>query len=302
MKVGSGDFTYERVSTWPKMPKYWRFGECSDAAVNSHGEIYVLSRGDDHPVTIWDTEGNFISSWGEGTFSACPHGIYIAPSDNVWIVDRDYHIATEYTPAGKPLKTLGLKLSPSPTCDGKFVHSRPFNMPANLAIAPNGEIFVADGYAAHRVHKFSSAGELLLSWGRQGIGPGEFALVHNIWIDRSGRVFVSDCENDRIQVFDADGKFLEERKVENPTGLCIRDDIVYIAQLQPSPNAAAGPGWGAVSIWDLDGKMITRWTGNQGPGRDLMIGPHDLCVGSDDSIYVCETAGARVSKFRRVTA
>ena len=102
-------------------------------------------------MTIWDTNGHLISSWGEGTFSANPHGIYIAPNDNVWLVDRDYHIATEYTPAGKPLRTLGNKLAPAPSFQGV-----PFNMPSGLAIAPNGEMFVSDGYGAHRVHKFSA--------------------------------------------------------------------------------------------------------------------------------------------------
>ena len=173
--VGTGDYRYERVPLWPNMPKYWAFGAASDGAVNSKDEIHIFSRGD-HPVTIWDKDGNFISSWGEGTFSANPHGIYIAPNDNVWLVDRDFHIATEYTPSGSAIRTLGEKLAPSPSFQGI-----PFNMPSGLAIAPNGELFVSDGYGGHRVHKFSPDGELLLSWGKQGTGPGEFALLHNIW-------------------------------------------------------------------------------------------------------------------------
>ena len=112
--LGSGDFKYEKVPEWPKMPKYWEFGAASDAAINSKGEIYVFSRGK-HPLTIWTMEGDFISSWGEGTFSANPHGIYIAPNDNVWLVDRDFHIATEYTPGGESIRTLGEKLAPSPS-------------------------------------------------------------------------------------------------------------------------------------------------------------------------------------------
>ncbi len=98
--VGSGDHRFERVPSWPNMPKYWTMGMASDGAVNSRDEVHIFSRGA-HPVTIWDPAGNFISSWGEGTFSANPQGIYIAPNYNVWLVDRDYHIATEYTPAGE---------------------------------------------------------------------------------------------------------------------------------------------------------------------------------------------------------
>ena len=180
--VGSGDYQYERVPVWPNMPKYWEFGAASDGAVNSQDEVYIFSRGA-HPLTIWDTDGNFISSWGEGTFSANPHGIYIAPNDNVWLVDRDFHIATEYTPGGEVIRTLGEKLAPTPSFQGL-----PFNMPSGLAIAPDGNMFVSDGYGGHRVHKFSADGELLYSWGKQGTGPGEFALLHNIWVDERGRV------------------------------------------------------------------------------------------------------------------
>ena len=215
-RVGSGDYQFERVEEWPKPRKHFSFTAPSDAAVSPDGEIYVLSRRDKHPVTIWDKDGNFIYCWGEGEFSTQPHGIYIGPSGNVWIVDRDYHVATEYTPGGQFIRQLGNKHCPSPTWPGRFIKCVPFNMPANLAIAPNGEIFVADGYGNHRVHKFSADGELLHSWGRQGTGPGEFALVHNVWIDRSNRVLINDDENHRIQLFTPDGDYLEEWHMTNP--------------------------------------------------------------------------------------
>ena len=95
--VGSGEFRYELVESWPKMPKYWEFGGASDVAVNSIDEIHVFSRGD-HPLTIWDTDGNFVSSWGEGSFSDNEHGIFIAPNDQVWLVDANYHIVTKHSP------------------------------------------------------------------------------------------------------------------------------------------------------------------------------------------------------------
>jgi DNA-binding beta-propeller fold protein YncE len=297
--VGSGSYRYERVPVWPKVPKYLSFGQPSDAAVNSAGEIFVVSRGD-HPVTIWTADGDFLGSWGGGLFSAVPHGIYIGSDDNVWIVDRDYHVATEFTPDGKALRTLGQKLSPSPTCTGRVVRARPFNMPTNLAIAPSGEIFVADGYGNHKVHRFTPDGELLHSWGKQGDGPGEFALVHNIWIDRRGRVLVCDDENDRVQIFDQEGHFLDQWKLANPSGLCIHNDIVYIAELQPFHDEHQGPGSGGISIFTLDGRLLTRWLGTEGSGRDVLLGPHDLCVDSIGDIYVCEVRGTRISKFRRI--
>ena len=285
--VGSGDYQYERVSEWPNMPKYWAFGAASDGAVNSQDEVYIFSRGA-HPLTIWDTDGNFISSWGEGTFSANPHGIYIAPNDNVWLVDRDFHIATEYTPGGEVIRTLGQKLAPSPSFQGM-----PFNMPSGLAIAPDGNMFVSDGYGGHRVHKFSADGELLHSWGKQGTGPGEFALLHNIWVDERGRVIICDRENNRIQIFDGEGNFLEEwTDLESPGDLWIHDSIVYVVE------QGAGTG---VSIWTLDGELLSRWRGSdQGAAHGSVIGGHGICVDSKGSIYVTEIGqGERVSKFVR---
>ena len=135
----------------------------------------------------------------------------------------------------------------------------------------------------------------------QGTGPGEFALVHNVWVDRHGRVFIGDDENDRLQIFDESGTFLEEwTHYANPSGLCIRDDVVYVADLQPFHDSRVGPGSGRVTLTTLDGKLITEWSGIDGPTKDAMIGPHDLCVDADGSIYVCEGRGHRVSKFRRL--
>ena len=285
--LGSGNFKYEKVPEWPKMPKYWQFGAASDGAVNSKGEIYIFSRGK-HPLTIWTKEGDFISSWGEGTFSANPHGIYIAPNDNVWLVDRDFHIATEYTPGGQTLRTLGEKLAPSPSFQGL-----PFNMPSGLAISASGELYVSDGYGGHRVHKFSADGELLLSWGKQGTGPGEFALLHNIWVDERERVLICDRENDRIQLFNSDGDFLEEwTDLSSPGDVWIHEDHIYCIEQGPH---------GGVSIWTLDGDVVSRWKIDEEPGKGSITDGHGITVDSEGSIYVTEIGnGERVSKFVRV--
>jgi sugar lactone lactonase YvrE len=166
-------------------------------------------------------------------------------------------------------------------------------MPSGLAIAPSGEIFVSDGYGGHRVHKFSADGELLLSWGRQGTGPGEFALLHNIWVDKNSRVFICDRENGRIQLFDDQGAYLEEwTDLLSPGDLWIQDDVVYVIE--------QGERCG-VSIWTLDGDLITRWRGSEGPGKGTLSAGHGICVDSQGSIYVTEIGSAqRVQKFQRV--
>ncbi len=284
--VGEGNYTYKLVPSWPNVPKYWTLGMVSDGAVNSRDEVHIFSRGL-HPLTIWTTSGDFISSWGEGQFSANPHGIYIAPNDNVWLVDRDFHIATEYTPSGDLLRTFGEKLAPSPSFVGE-----PFNMPSGLAIAPDGNIFVSDGYGGHRVHKFSPDGELLLSWGRQGTRPGEFALLHNVWVDSRSRVLICDRENHRIQIFDDVGNYLDEWvDLIAPGDIWIKDDMVYVVE--------QGGGCG-VSIWTLDGDLITRWRGDRGPGKGTISAGHGICVDSQGSIYVTEIGDAQqVVKFQK---
>ena len=284
--VGSGDYRFEPVPSWPDLPRYWSLGACSDAAVNSNDEVHVFARGD-RPLTIWNTDGTFISSWGEGSFSPQPHGIFIAPDDNVWLVDRDFHIATEHAPGGTLLRTLGEKLAPSPSFVG-----RPFNMPSGLAIAPNGDMFVSDGYGGHRVHKFSPEGELLLSWGRQGDVPGEFALLHNIGVDRTGRVFICDRENNRIQIFDADGNFLEQWPgLDAPGDVWIRGDIVYVLEQG---------GGGGVSIRTLGGEAIASWKGTDA-GREGMNGAHGICVDSQGCVYVTQIGPSNgVLKFQPV--
>ena len=285
--VGSGDYRYELVESWPKMPKYWGFGAASDAAVNSLDEVYVFSRGD-HPLTIWDTEGNFVSSWGERTFSDNEHGIFIAPNDEVWLVDANFHVATKYTPDGTPLLTLGRKHRPSATFNGK-----PFNMPTGLAIAPGGELWVSDGYGSHRVHKFSPEGELILSFGVQGDGPSQFALLHNIGVDKNGRVYVCDRENNRIQIFDDQGGYLEQwTDVAMPGDLWFVGDVVYVVEQGVE---------GGVSIWNLEGELITRWRGSDtDEGRTVQSG-HGICVDSQGSIYVTELPPREcVTKFQRL--
>ncbi len=146
--------------------------------------------------------------------------------------------------------------------------------------------------AGHRVHKFSPEGELLLSWGKEGTGPGEFALLHNVWVDSRSRVIICDRENDRIQIFDDAGNFIEEwTDVVRPGDVWIKDDVIHVIESGPS---------GGVSLWDLDHNLITEWRSND-PEEGLILGGHGICVDSAGSIYVTEIgAGQRVSKFARV--
>jgi DNA-binding beta-propeller fold protein YncE len=298
--VGSGAYRFRRVEVWPILPDSWSFECTSGVAVDPNGIVWVLCRNAHHPVSAWRADGTFVTAWGAGLFSDQPHGIAAAADGTIWIVDRDWHVATRFSPDGHALQTLGRKLAPSPTCDGRVVRARPFNMSANLAIAPDGEIYAADGYGNHKVHRFAADGRLIGSWGRQGLGPGEFALVHDIALDGRGRVFVCDDENDRVQIFDRDGVFLEEWPFANPSGICIRDDVVYVSELQPFRDAQRGPGRCRISLWTLDRHLLAQWCGADSDTCDLMLGGHALAVDARGSIYVAEVASGQVAKFVRV--
>ena len=283
--VGSGDYKFEIVPSWPKVPKYWDLGIASDGAVNSAGEVYVFGRGD-HPITIWNADGSFISAWGEGAFKMA-HGIHIGPDDDVWLVDTLEHVVTRHAPGGEVLRTMGNRGIPRAS-----YHGGPFNMPSGAAVAPNGDLFVSDGYGGHRVHRFDADGELMLSWGKEGDGPGEFVNLHNIGVDKRNRVFICDRENNRIQIFDANGEVLEIwTELTAPNDLWIDGDVISVTDV-------AVPAFpvGRVSVWTLDGDLITRWRGREGALAGIEIGGHGIWLDGEGSLYL---GGPHVTKFQR---
>jgi len=166
-----------------------------------------------------------------------------------------------------------------------------------VAIAPNGDLYVCDGYANARIHRFSADGTLIQSWGEPGTAPGQFNLPHDVWVAPDGRVFVADRENDRIQIFSPVGQFLEQwTHVQRPTGLCIRDGLIYVSELwwilgQRSfrLGKVERDMPGRVSVLDMSGKLLTRF-GHEGertaPGN--FIAPHGICADSRGDIYVAE--------------
>ena len=163
----------------------------------------------------------------------------------------------------------------------------PFNLPAGVAIAPSGDIFVADGYANCRVHRFAQNGEHIISWGEPGSGPGQFMLPHGIWVDSKGRVLVADRENDRVQVFTQDGGFITawEAELIGPAAFWVDDDdIVYI----PEHNG------GFFSVLTLDGERLARW------GSDVNRSCHGVAGDSQGNIYFVQPVPSEGSGGRRI--
>ena len=297
--VGEGKLTYEINEDWAKVPAGWEMPAAA-VAVDSQDRVYCFNRSPEHPVVIFDRDGNYLSSWGEGLI-AFAHSILLDSQDNVWLVDRNHHQILKFTQDGKLLATIGTKdhrsdtgVDPTDFSSNAYqsvTHGGdPFNMPAGIAIAPNGEVYIADGYANARVHVFSPEGAHLRSWGEPGNGPSQFNLPHGIWIDRQGRVLVADRENDRVQVFTQEGEHLTTWSIEliGPALFYVDDeDLVYI----PEHNG------GMISILTLEGERLARW------GSMDKRSCHGIWVDSQRDIYVVQPVegvkGRRVVKHVR---
>lgn len=291
IRMGTGRFTYEAHPGWARLPKGWRFLEVVDVAVGSRDRVCVFSRGE-HPLMIFDRDGNFLTSWGEGWFKR-PHGITAGPNDTLFLADDGGHAIYQFTLEGKLLMTIG-----TPGKAAEFMGGEPFNQPTKVARDPkSGNLFISDGYGNARVHKFTALGKYVSSWGGPGIEAGQFNLPHSAALDKHGRVLVADRENLRIQVFDQQGKFLTMwSNIHRPCGMHIAgdgDQLVYVGELAPSysfnqkyPNLG-----GAVSIYDLEGIRLVR-LGDQRAGEEphQFLAPHGLTVDSRGDIYVAEVS------------
>ncbi len=218
---------YELVEGWGELPEGMEWGMVSAVAVDGNGLVYVLRRREP-PVIILDESGKFLTSWGAGLFTQ-PHGLRLDSKGFIWAtsVSESFrggkgHQVFKFSPEGQLLLTLG---SPDVAGDG----ANTFNGPSDVAVAPNGEFFVSDGYGNSRVVKFSETGQFLKAWGRKGTAAGQFDLPHSIVMDSRGRILVGDRENERVQVFDAEGNFVDQwTELGFPYGLYITEDNLLI--------------------------------------------------------------------------
>lgn len=299
--VGTGKFRYQPVEQWEKLPAGWSFVEVAGVATDSRDRVYVFNRGE-HPIIVFDRNGAFISSWGEGVFKRA-HGLTIGPDDSVWCTDDLDHTVRKFTTEGRLLLTLGTSGKPSETgVDGIDYRTikrggPPFHRPTNLALAADGSMYVTDGYGNARVHKFAADGKLLFSWGEPGNGPGKFNLPHGIALDRAGRVYVADRENSRLQIFTPEGKFVAQwANLDRPMQVIIdaMDNVFVVgvgwkAGRFPWQEPPANPPGAHLSIYNTKGHLQTRWGDGPDPtAPGNFFAPHDLCLDSHGDIYVGE--------------
>ena len=287
--VGTGKYTYTMVQDWAKLPSGETFGTTSAVATDSQDRVYAFQR-KDPPIVVFDRQGNFLNSWGDGAFIYA-HGIHIA-DDIIYLTDRDSSVCIMYTLDGKPIQMLGRHGEHSDTgcerpADLVPRAAGPFNYPSELVPSPSGDLYVSDGYRNARVHRFTDRGELKQSWGEPGkTDPNQFHLPHSLVVTEDEKVYVCDRENHRIQVFSADGDFLDLwTDIQRPMDISIDPDGMLVVS-----EGSAGDSPPRVSVLDQEGTVLARFG---------CRGGHGSWVDAHGDIYVGTSNPGGVDKFVR---
>jgi DNA-binding beta-propeller fold protein YncE len=311
---------YGVVVGWPRYPDGVRIGQASGLAVNSSNEVILFQRAtaedrnrdgllDAPTIMVFDaTTGELLRTMGEGLFGN-PHGLSVDSEDNLWIADNRLHQVMKLSPAGEVLLTIG-------EAGERGESETLLNGVTDVDIAPDGSIWVSDGYGNNRVVKYDAEGDFLFQiGGERGSGPGEFDLPHGITVDDEGRVYVADRTNSRVQVFDGEGNYLTEwthwaghaeGDPGRPWGLEYRDGSVYVAdggeywlvsQYRSDQPDTLPFDMAQIQRFDTEGNLQEAW-GHFGPQDGRMIWPHDVTVDADGGVYSVEVhTGQRMQKW-----
>jgi sugar lactone lactonase YvrE len=323
----AGDRTYELVEGWGQLPEGWQWGQAAGVAVDSEDNVHVFTR-TEHPYMVFDKAGKLIDHWGEGIFGVA-HGVCITPDDSIFFVEHLGHVILKFDKTGRHQFTMGTRNKESDSgytreirepddapnyteatamINGVARGGGPFNRPTDLAVAHDGTIFVSDGYRNCQVHRFAADGTLIQSWGEPGNArdlrntkdkPGYFHTPHGIWT-HGDLVYVSDRENNRIQIFTLDGEYVDMwTGFLRPTKIYVdAEEIMYVSELDDR-----------VTLLQMDGTVIGHLgygheIGAQDRGRSHapgeFFGVHTVWTDSEGSIYVGEVLeGKRLQKFAR---
>jgi streptogramin lyase len=315
-----------------KLPPDLHLGEAAGVAVNSKGHIFVFSRGSTTGPAYGATaaqllefapDGRYLREIGHNLYAwSFAHAVRVDKDDNIWAVDKGSDMIVKFSPEGRVVMVFGRKKEASDE-GGPWTHVTPprppengrFRQPTDVTWDPQGNIFISDGYINSRVAKFDRNGDWVKSWGEPGrTKPGEFSTPHSIAADARGNIYVADRGNRRIQVFDPDGTFAREIRIDVP----IPADAHPWMGNQPSSEAAAsqnGAPWaicitpgpnqvlyssdafpGRVYKLTLDGKVLGV-LGKSGRQPKEFGWIHEIACPSENEIFVAEILNWRVQKL-----
>lgn len=300
---------YEVDPNWPDKSEDMPWAATPGIAVDQKDQVWVFTRAAP-PVRVYTAAGKLVRSFGTDLIGSKPdgtlgsHQIRFDSQGHVWLVDAVDHVVLQVTTEGKLLKTLGTRGELG--CDESH-----FNKPTDVAITPDGQVFVADGYGNSRVVHFDARGRFVKAWGKLGTAPGEFNLPHSIALDSKGRVYVAGRNNTRIQVFDPSGKLLDvwqNRLV--PWSFCMTEnDELWVSGSSPmrwrEEDKVLGcpPKDQLVMRFDTAGKLLQLWTFPKGIDEEEKPGElnwfHGIAVDSQGNLYATDIIGQRAQKFVR---
>jgi streptogramin lyase len=282
---------YRAVENWAQLPSGMEWGQVISAYPDAHGNIWVFHR-KDPPILEFDRAGKFVKSFGAGMFKQ-PHGLTVDHDGNVWVTDQTGQQAVKFSPEGKVLMTLG---------KAGVAGSGPdtFNGPCDVAVAANGDIFVADGHGGDtnaRVVKFSKDGKFIKAWGKKGSGPGEFDTLHRLAMDSKGRLFVADRGNNRIQIFDQDGNFIAQwRQFGRPSGIFIsKDDTLYSVDSQSDEMTNPGVKRG-IRIGSAKDGSVKAFIPDNSPNPQIALA-EGVSADSSGAVYAAGVSSMGLHKF-----
>ena len=279
-----------------RLPPEMNLGEAAGVAVNSKGHIFVFHRGARAQLLEFAGDGKLLREIGKDLYGfSMAHAVRVDADDNIWCVDEGSNMVIEFNPEGRVSMLLGRKPEAvEPAAPGRAepppARDNLFNRPTDIAWDAAGNGYISDGYGNSRVAKVDRDGNWVTSWGERGTGPGEFHTPHSIVADARGNIYVGDRENNRIQVFDTDGKFLKQfTNVGAPWALCITpgpNQVLYSSDSRP----------GRIYKLDLNGNILGV-LGKAGKRAGQFGWVHEMACPSENVLYVGEILNWRVQKL-----
>jgi streptogramin lyase len=262
---------YKLAEGWPKLPSGMAWGGVISVDMDGDGNIVVFRRAEP-PILKFAPSGEYLGGMGEGAIQRA-HGFEIDKEGFLWATDQQGQQVIKFSPKGEVLMSIGKK---GVAGDGPDT----FSGPCDLTVTASGDIFVADGHGNSRVVKLAKDGSFVKAWGKKGAEPGDFNVPHSTAMDSQGRLFVADRSNNRIQIFDQDGKYLDSwTQFGSPSGLYISpDDTLYVAD--------SGKGIAVGSA--RDGSVITLIEGTA---------PEGVTADAAGNVYAAEPTGEMLKKF-----
>jgi len=328
------EIPFDSVVNALKLPADMNLGEGAGVAINSKGHIFVFTRGNVSGPAFgasaaqlleFGPDGKFLREIGRGLYAfAYAHTVRIDKDDNIWAVDKGTDMVVKFNPDGHVVMVFGRKKEasdeavpwsrtltpPLPPINGMF------RQPTDVTWNAQGDIFISDGYVNARVAKYDKNGDWVKSFGEPGKGPGQLNVPHSIASDVNGNIYVADRGNNRIQVFDGDGKVLRQIKISVPVPAGLQPIIGNPADPDAAPtNQAPGTPWaicitpgpnqvlyaadafpGRIYKLSLDGRVL-GYLGRAGRQLKQFGWIHEMACPSENELYVAEVINWRVQKL-----